>query len=272
MPPSLYRTKVLSLHKEQCGIVKLVSWNVNGIRAVVRNGFQDWLANADADIVCLQETKLASDELVSTVLATDGYTLFWQPAKRPGYSGVATLTRKKPIQVAVMGIPEFDDEGRVQILEFETFTLINAYFPNTRRDHSRLDYKLRFCQAMEACCSDLRAQGKQVILCGDYNIAHESIDLARPKQNENNAGFLPEERAAMTRFLGTGYVDVFRHFNPEPGHYTWWAYFANARAKNIGWRIDYFCVNQEFLPCVQEAAILSEVAGSDHCPITLSIH
>jgi len=251
--------------------MRLISWNVNGIRAAIRNGFLQWLKEADADVVCVQESKISQEDLPETITSPEGYTGYWHPAQRPGYSGVAAFARVAPERVYTMGIPEFDQEGRVQVLEYPDFALVNAYYPNSRRDHSRLPYKLQFCDAMLGFCDGLRASGKHVIVCGDYNIAHEEIDIARPKQNVKNAGFLPEERAAMTQFLQAGYVDTFRHFNKEPGNYTWWAYFFNAREKNIGWRIDYFCVDREFMPRVKESSILCNVMGSDHCPVQLTI-
>jgi exodeoxyribonuclease-3 len=252
-------------------LMKIISWNVNGIRAAVRNRFLEWVKQTDADIVCVQEIKISTGELPETIVSPEGYKGFWHPAKRPGYSGVAAFVRAEPLRVDKMGIEHFDDEGRVQVLEYPEFTLLNTYFPNSRRDHSRLGYKLEFFDAITEFCNGIRGAGKHVIICGDFNVAHEEIDIARPKQNVKSAGFLPEERAAMTRFLEHGYIDTFRHFNKEGGNYTWWAYFFNAREKNIGWRIDYFCVNREFLPRLKQSAILCEVMGSDHCPILIEI-
>ncbi len=251
--------------------MRIVSWNVNGIRAASRNGFLQWLQSAQPDIVCIQETRLGTVELEHAVFRPNGYTSVWRSAQKPGYSGVGTYYKAAPLSEGPMDVPEFDCEGRVQVLEYEAFTLINAYFPNSQRAHTRLDYKLDFCRAMWAFCQRLRGQGKNVVLCGDYNIAHEEIDIARPKENENSAGFLPQERSAMTEFLSLGYVDTFRHFCQEGGHYTWWSVVTRARVKNIGWRIDYFCVNEEFMPRVKEAAIHPDVMGSDHCPVSITI-
>lgn len=251
--------------------MRIVSWNVNGIRAASRNGFLQWLAAAQPDVVCIQETRVGRVMLEEAVLNPPGYTSLWQSAEKPGYSGVGAYVKAQPLSVDVMNVPEFDREGRVQVLEYDAFTLVNAYFPNSQRAHTRLDYKLDFCRAMWNLCQELRGKGKNVVLCGDYNIAHEEIDLARPKDNENNAGFLPQERAAMSEFLSLGYVDTFRHFCQDGGHYTWWSVVTNARPRNIGWRIDYFCVNQEFMPRVTESVILPDVMGSDHCPVAITV-
>lgn len=251
--------------------MKIISWNVNGIRAVVRNRFLEWIKETDADIVCVQEVKVSAGEFTETIASPEGYRGIWHPAKRPGYSGVAVFVRVEPLSIATMGIKEFDEEGRVQVLEYPEFVLLNTYFPNSRRDHSRLPYKLQFFEALTQFCNEIRDAGKNVIICGDFNVAHEEIDIARPKQNVKNAGFLPEERAAMTQFLEHGYIDTFRYFNKEGANYTWWAYFFNAREKNIGWRIDYFCINKEFLPHLKESTILCDVMGSDHCPIRIVV-
>jgi exodeoxyribonuclease-3 len=253
--------------------MRILSWNVNGLRAVSREGaFKKWVASTEADIVCVQETKMAHEDIACMVAAPAPYTCVWQSAQKRGYSGVAAFVRRPPLAVHAMGIPEFDDEGRVQALEYESFVLINSYWPNSRQDASRMDYKVRFADAFVPFCNRFRDNGKHVIVCGDYNIAHEEIDLARPAQNVNNAGFRPDERTAMTRFIEAGYVDAFRHFTKEGGHYTWWSYMFKAREKNIGWRIDYFCVNAALLPRVKEATILPEVRGSDHCPVSLVVH
>lgn len=251
--------------------MRIVSWNVNGIRAAVKNGFLAWLEKDQADIVCLQETRVFPGELDESILRPDGYTSFWQPGIKKGYSGTAVYVKKEPLDIKPMGQEEFDSEGRVQVIDFKGFSIVNAYYPNSQPERARLDYKLAFCDAMKNLCTRLTKKGTNVIVCGDYNIAHTEIDIARPKENVDNPGFLPEEREAMTDFLAAGYVDTFRHFTKEPGHYTWWSYRANARAKNIGWRLDYHCVNREFMKRVKGAEILSEVTGSDHCPVVLTI-
>ncbi len=249
----------------------IVSWNVNGIRAAVRNGFMDWLRASEPDVVCLQETRVHPHEVGEELRTPAGYKAFWSPAQRKGYSGVATFTKKEPLSVRPSGVEAFDAEGRVMALEFNDFMLVNAYFPNSQPERARIGYKLAFCQTILELCNRLREGGKNVILCGDYNIAHTEIDIARPKENEESPGYLPEEREAMTRFLSAGYVDTFRHFTEEGGHYTWWSYRANARAKNIGWRLDYHCVNKEFMPRVESSVIFSTVTGSDHCPVAITI-
>ncbi|MEW6055299.1 MAG: exodeoxyribonuclease III [Bdellovibrionota bacterium] len=252
--------------------MKILSWNVNGVRSVGRNGFFDWLDREMPDIVCLQETKCNPAQLDPSYLAPLGYQTYWHSAKKAGYSGVAIYSRvaAKDVKEGI-GIPAVDDEGRVLAAHFKEFTLVNAYFPNSQRDHARLGYKLEFCDAIFKFCEKLRKEGRFVILCGDYNIAHKEIDLRNPKTNVNNAGFLPEERAWMDRFVGAGWIDTFRRFVSEPNHYSWWSYRPGVREKNIGWRIDYHCVNAEFIKAVKEASILPQVFGSDHCPVGIRL-
>lgn len=250
---------------------RILSWNVNGMRSVLKKGFADWFDEEQPQILCLQETRVLPDELDASVLKPKGYTTYWAPAQKKGYSGVATFSKTKPLSVSNLGKKEFDSEGRAQVLEYKGFTLINCYYPNSQPEGKRLAYKLKFCGAVLRLCNRLVKDGKNIVLCGDYNIAHRPIDLARPKQNENSPGYLPEERDAMTKFLKAGYVDTFRHFCPDPGQYTWWSYRSGARAKNIGWRLDYHCVNEAFMSRVTHAEILSSVMGSDHCPVALSI-
>jgi len=252
-------------------MTRIVSWNVNGIRSALRNGFMDWLEAEQPDIVCLQETRALPEDLKEEVLRPKGYTSLWNPAQKKGYSGTGAYVKKEPISVGTMGIPDFDNEGRVQVLEYPKFTILNGYWPNSQDKRARLDYKLAFCKAITKFSNDLVAQGKNVILCGDFNIAHTEIDLARPKDNENSAGYYIEEREAMAAFLGEGYVDTFRHYVQEPGHYSWWSYRTNARARNVGWRIDYHCVNRDFMDRVKGASILNHVMGSDHCPVAIEL-
>ena len=247
----------------------IISWNVNGIRAAAHKGFLEWLLKTQPDFLCVQETKAQPDQVARYIAEPMGYSSLWQSAERKGYSGVATFFKTDPLSVQALGISAFDSEGRVQVLEYPRFTLVNAYFPNSRPERARLDYKLAFFEAVTDLCNRLRDEGKSVVLCGDFNVAHEEIDLARPKQNHDNPGFYDEEREAMTDFLNAGYIDTFRHFTKEPGHYTWWSYRAGARARNVGWRIDYHCVNEEFMPEVKDSYILPEVMGSDHCPLAL---
>ena len=252
--------------------MKLTSWNVNGLRAAYRNGFLDWFEAQRFDIVCLQETKIQEDQLTEEMLRPLGYHSVLNPAQKKGYSGVATYSRRKPLSVRKgLGNREFDREGRVLISEYRGFVLINAYFPNSQRDHARLDFKLRFCRSMLRLMNKLRASGKNLIVCGDFNIAHKEIDLRNPKENVDNAGFLPEERAWFDRIIRDGYVDAFRHFCEEPGHYTWWSYRSGVRERNIGWRIDYFVVNPELKGRLKRAYHQTDVLGSDHCPIALEL-
>jgi exodeoxyribonuclease-3 len=248
--------------------MKILSWNVNGIRSVGQKGFFDWLERESPDILCLQETKCRPDQLEPSYTAPLGYQTYWHSAKKPGYSGVAVYTKKTPRNVVEgAGAPWIDDEGRVLVVDYGDFTVVNAYFPNSQREHARLGFKLKFCAFMLELCEKLRAEGRSVILCGDYNIAHQEIDLRNPKANIDNAGFLPEERAWMSQFLSHGWVDTFRHFVAEGGHYSWWSYRPGVRDRNIGWRLDYHCVNAELISSVDRAFIMPEVFGSDHCPV-----
>ena len=254
--------------------MKIISWNVNGIRAVEKKGFIDWLTQTDADVVCIQETKanpsqLSEELLAPPTLAGGKYVSFFSSAKKAGYSGTAIFAKTQPDSFEILGDERFDDEGRVCIAKFGKLAVISAYFPNSQDAGARLDYKLAFCEAILKKCDSLVSEGFDIVLNGDYNIAHKPIDLANPKANEGNAGYLPEERAWMDTFTQAGYVDTFRHFCAEPKMYTWWSYRFHAREKNIGWRIDYQCVNPGFLPKVKGSEILNQVTGSDHCPIQL---
>ncbi len=252
--------------------MKIISWNVNGIRAVVKKGFFEWLEQASPDILCLQETKAQKNQLDPLVSDPDGYHTVWNSARKKGYSGVSVWSKKKPLNVHMgMGIPEFDEEGRIIRQEWKDFDLLNVYFPNGTSGPERLQFKMEFYDAFLDHCQSLREQGKNLIICGDVNTAHKAIDLKNPKANEKNSGFLPEERAWVDKWVSHGYVDTFRAFHPEPDQYTWWTYRAGARARNVGWRIDYFFVNEEFMDRVKDSFITPEVMGSDHCPIGLQI-
>lgn len=256
--------------------MKIISWNVNGIRAVEKKGFADWLKESDADVVCIQETKAKPEQLTDLLKSPESvngqkYKSYFSSAVKAGYSGTAIFTRLEPDSVENLGDSRFDDEGRVTIAKFGKLAVISAYFPNSQDAGARLDYKLAFCEAMLKKCDELVKDGFNIVLNGDYNIAHKPIDLANPKGNEKNPGYLPEERAWMDLFTSSGYVDTFRHFCTEPQKYTWWSYRFHAREKNIGWRIDYQCVNQDFLQKVKNSYILNEVLGSDHCPIAIEI-
>jgi exodeoxyribonuclease-3 len=250
--------------------MRIISWNVNGIRAVEKRGFLDWLEKESPDVLCLNETKAEPGQLSPKLVNPQGYHSCWASAKKRGYSGVAIYSKNEPHNVRLMENAQFDDEGRTLVVDFNDFTLIAAYFPNSQDAGARLDYKLAFCGAMLRLCNALVKEGRHILLCGDYNIAHTPIDLARPKANEGNAGYLPEERAWMDKFTKAGYVDTFRHFHPgETGHYTWWSYMGTARERNVGWRIDYHCVDSAFLPRVKSSIIRPEVEGSDHCPVEI---
>ncbi len=249
--------------------LRLVSWNVNGIRAVEKKDFNGLLAGFAADIVAVQETKAHPEQLSFELKEIDGYSSHWHSAERKGYSGVATYSRLEPLEViSGIGAAEFDCEGRVLTLEFPTFYHMNIYFPNSGEGLKRLDYKIRFNHALSDFARRL-SERKTVILCGDFNVAHKPIDLKNPEANVRNAGYTPEERAWMDSFIEAGFVDTFRMFNQQPDQYTWWSYRFNARAKNIGWRIDYFCIDTNSRHKVVDAAILQEVMGSDHCPVQL---
>jgi exodeoxyribonuclease-3 len=248
---------------------KFISWNVNGLRAIEKKGFTDIVYELDADIISLQEIKALPDQLPENVRTLEGYEAYWYPAKRKGYAGVCIYTRIKPLNVIYgMDIPEHDQEGRVLTLEFNDFFFVNTYFPNAQHGLPRLDYKLAFNRDMHNFLDRL-AEKKSVVVCGDFNVAHKPIDLANPKQNEKNPGFSAQERAWMDTFTNAGYIDTFRKFNQEPEHYTWWSYRFNARGRNIGWRIDYFCVDPASGNRVKDAGILDHILGSDHCPVSL---
>lgn len=252
--------------------LRLVSWNVNGIRAAIRKGFWDWLDDHAPDLVCLQETRIHPDQLTDKMLDPPHHFGYWVSAERRGYSGVATFSRHKPQAVREgFGLSRFDAEGRVLLTEHPGFTLLNAYFPSGQRGHERVSYKLEFYDALLEHCKGLRVQGHRLVVCGDFNTAHQPIDLARPAQNKKTSGFLPEEREALTQWMESGFVDSFRALHPEEEAYSWWTYRANARARNVGWRLDYFLVDELLMPRVEDARILGEVIGSDHCPVELRL-
>ncbi|MEI6386545.1 MAG: exodeoxyribonuclease III [Spirochaetota bacterium] len=257
-------------------MTRIISWNVNGIRAAARKGFFDWLPAESPDVVCLQETKASPEQLGPEFLepadAKGGWKTYWASAKKKGYSGVAILSRREPRAVTSLGIEEFDDEGRTLIADYGDLLVMSAYFPNSQDLGARLDYKLRFCSAILEWAEKVRAKGKHLVIAGDYNIAHKPIDLAHPESNEASPGYLPEERAWMDTFTTAGYVDSFRHFDPAPQRYTWWTYrVAGARERNIGWRIDYQCVDPQLLSACTGAGIMPGVTGSDHCPVSLDL-
>lgn len=254
--------------------MKLISWNVNGIRAVVKKGFLDWLQKESPDILCLQETKASENQLSDDILNVPGYQSYWCIGTRPGYSGSGLYTKEKPLNVEY-GFnldKSFDNEGRIILAEYPDFTLMNIYFPNGQKDDERLKYKLAFYDATLAFCEAKRKTGKELIICGDYNTAHNEIDLARPKDNEDVSGFLPIERAWMDKFEAHGYIDTFRKIYPDKKDaYSWWSLRTAARTRNVGWRLDYFYVTSGLWGKVAGAEILSHVEGSDHCPVMLEL-
>ncbi len=250
--------------------MKLVSWNVNGLRAVLGKGFLDYLGGSNADIVCLQETKCHPGD-VQHIEWPAGYHVAWNAADKKGYSGTAVFSKKAPLAVAEgIGVVDHDREGRVITAEFDTFFLVNVYTPNSQAELVRLAYRQQWDAAFLAYLQRLE-QKKPVIFCGDLNVAHQEIDLARPKANVANPGFTPEERAGFDAVLAAGFVDTFREFEPGPNHYSWWSYRAGARGKNIGWRIDYFLTSGVLRPALRRAWIEPEVMGSDHCPVGLEL-
>ncbi|MDD2981332.1 MAG: exodeoxyribonuclease III [Hespellia sp.] len=249
--------------------MKFISWNVNGIRACVQKGFEVFFEEADADIFCIQESKMQEGQLA---LDLPGYHQYWNYAVKKGYSGTAIFTKQEPLSVAYgIGIEEHDQEGRVITLEFEEFYFITVYTPNSQNELKRLDYRMQWEQDFLAYLKQLE-KTKPVVFCGDLNVAHKEIDLKNPKTNRKNAGFTDEERQKFTELLEAGFIDTFRYFYPDQeGIYSWWSYRFSARAKNAGWRIDYFCVSEALKERLEGARILTEVMGSDHCPIELTI-
>ena len=249
--------------------MKLVSWNVNGVRAAVKKGAQGALDMLDADIVCLQEIKAKPEQMPQELLEWEGYTPYICSAERPGYSGVAVFCRQRPDAVAYgFGIDRFDSEGRVLILDYPKFRLLNAYFPNGGNGPERLQYKMDF---YAATLDYAQRSDKPLIVCGDVNTAHREIDLARPKENEKNTGFLPMERAWIDDFLAAGFIDTFRCYNQESNQYSWWDMKTRARERNVGWRIDYFFASESLRDKLRDAYILPEITGSDHCPVMLEL-
>ena len=252
--------------------MNIYSWNVNGIRAASGKGYLEWLQTHKPDIVCLQETKAHREQVPPHLASPDGYHDVWNSARKRGYSGVANFSKIIPLRVTNgLGIEEFDSEGRLIEVEYEDFVLFNVYFPNGQRDLNRVPFKLAFSDAVLQRAEHLKNQGKKIIICGDYNTAHHEIDLRHPKANEKNTGFLPEERAWIDKLIEHGYVDTFRMFDPGPDNYTWWTYRLDARARNIGWRIDYFFVSENMTRNVKNAFIQPEIMGSDHCPVGLEV-
>lgn len=249
--------------------MKILSWNVNGLRAVAKKGFLDWIKKSNADVICLQETKAQEKDLASNLLYPQGYSSFFNSAIKKGYSGVAVYTKQKPLKVKnKLGLKRFDDEGRFLELKYSDFTLINLYLPHGGRQKEKLSYKL---EVYHYLLKYLEKKSEKLILIGDFNIANKEIDLARPKQNKNNIMFTSEERKQIDKLLNLGFIDSFRKFHKDSGHYTWWPYFANARQRNLGWRIDYAFFSKNLTPKIKDVFILSKVKGSDHCPIGIEM-
>ena len=248
--------------------MKLISWNVNGIRACLTKGFAETFKKMNADIFCIQETKCQPEQVE---LEFEGYTSYWNSAERKGYSGTAIFTKKQPVNVTYgIGIEEHDKEGRIITLEFENFYLITNYTPNAKRELERLDYRMVWEDEIRKYLLELNKK-KPVIMCGDLNVAHEEIDLKNPKTNKGNAGNTNQEREKMTELLNAGFIDSYRYLYPEKIEYSWWSYMGHAREKNVGWRIDYFIVSNDFRENIKDATIYTEILGSDHCPVGLEI-
>ena len=252
--------------------VKILSWNVNGIRAAYKKGFVDWLTKEKPDILCVQETKAMKEQLSDDLINVQGYNSFFSSAERKGYSGVATYCNTEPVKVSNgIGLKQFDSEGRFLITDFDEFVLFNIYFPNGKAKKERLQYKMDFYDSFLKHLKKLKKQGKKIVVCGDVNTAHKEIDLARPKENEKISGFLPEEREWIDKLLQAGFIDTFRVFNDKPDNYTWWDMMTRARDRNVGWRIDYFFISENLSSNLKSATILPDVMGSDHCPVGIEL-
>ncbi len=253
--------------------MKIVSFNVNGVRAIVKKGLFESIAKMDPDVLCLQETKANNDQVREALFGLEGYEVFSSAAEKAGYSGTAILTKSKPLSVSYgFGIPDHDTQGRTITAEFEKFYLVNTYVPNSGAELVKLDYRQTWDVAMLAHLQNLEKK-KPVVWCGDMNVAHQPIDLANPKSNYNkSAGYTQQEIDGLTRIMQAGYTDTFRHFHPDTVKYSWWSARFNSRAKNVGWRIDYFLVSNNLLPAISDAFILNEVEGSDHCPVGININ
>ena len=252
--------------------IRLLCWNVNGIRSVRNKGFLEWLNIEFPDILAIQETKAKPEQLDTDLREPPGYYTYWNYPEKKGYSGVALYTKEQPVNIDYdLGDSKLELEGRVIRADYPGFILFNVYYPNGKKDQERLDYKMKFYDDFLIYADSLKETGKKLVICGDINTAHEEIDLARPKENSKVSGFLPIEREWMDKFVSHGYVDTFRHFNKEPNQYTWWDLKSGARVRNVGWRIDYFFISEDLLPSLKDAFIMPEVMGSDHCPIGLEV-
>ncbi len=250
--------------------MKITTWNINGYRAILRKEALDWVSEVDPDVICLQEIKVKPEQISEHEQNIEGYTAIWNSAERLGYSGTAVFVKNPPLEKEKgVGIEKFDVEGRVIRVRYPGFLIYNIYFPNGGQDNRRVPYKLEFYESLLDICDELHANGENIILTGDFNTAHHEIDLAHPKSNEKNTGFLPEERAWIDKYLEHGFVDIFRERYPERVAYTWWTYRTKARAKNIGWRLDYFLISEKLVSKVEDVIVHSDIMGSDHCPVSL---
>jgi len=250
--------------------MKIVTWNINGLRAVLGKGALSPVWALSPDVLCLQEVKARPDQLTAEQADSFPMPYTWNPAQRPGYSGVTTFYKKEPLDVQMgLGEPKFDVEGRVISTLHAGFRLFNIYFPNGQRSKDRVDYKLDFYATLLKLCDDLHKTGENIIITGDFNTAHMPIDLKNPKSNEKTSGFLPEEREWVSKFLDHGFVDIYRQLYPDRVQYTWWTYISNARQRNVGWRLDYFLISKALVPRVKDVIIHNEIYGSDHCPVEL---
>ena len=253
-------------------MTRITTWNVNGIRAALGKGLKEWTLAESPDVLCLQEIKATPVQLSAEQKDFPGYGIAWNPAERPGYSGVATFCLTEPLETELgLGEARFDVEGRVVRTRHSDFLLYNIYFPNGQRGHDRVEYKLDFYAHLLEICDGLLASGENIIITGDFNTAHMPIDLRNPRENENTSGFMPEERVWVDKYLQHGFVDVYRRLYPERVQYTWWTYRMAARPRNVGWRIDYFLVSENLVPRVRDVIIHDDVLGSDHCPVSLFI-
>lgn len=253
--------------------MKIISWNINGIRAIEKKGFKEWLLKEAPDILGVQEIKAKEEQIPQSLQNIGDYHCFWNPAERKGYSGVGVFSKLEPNNVFYgFGNPEFDVEGRSIALEFDDFIFYNIYFPNGQRDEIRLRYKLAFYDAFLEHVTEKEKDGKHIIICGDVNTAHKEIDLARPKQNENVSGFLQIERDWLDKLISSGFIDTFREFSNEADRYSWWNYRSRARDRNVGWRIDYFFISENMRGHLSNAFILDDIFGSDHCPVGIEFN
>lgn len=262
----------ISIEKKTNSRIKIVSWNVNGLRAIHRKGFLEWIDKERPDVLCIQEIKATEDQLPVEIREIKGYESFFNPASKKGYSGVAVYSKIRPSGILRgMETERFDKEGRLLALEYEDFTLFNIYYPNGGRENRRVPFKLEFYEVFLDYINSYRKGVPNLVICGDLNTAHKEIDLARPRENVKNTGFLPEERRWIDRFIQNGYTDTFRMFEKGPGHYTFWDYKTRARQRNVGWRLDYFFVSKGFEKKVIRSYMLTDIMGSDHCPIAIEL-